>query len=278
MRLRLGPWLVHPASHELVGPGGSRRIEPQAMRTLLCLAQAHGEVVSKEALRRDAWDGLAVSDDALWRSISELRRVLGDDPRRPTLIETVPKLGYRLRAAAERVAEPAAPAPVRAQPRPLRRAGWAVAAVALLLFTSLGARPTPALGVLPFEVLGESADAALLARGLHDELRTRLGCLEPERLRVDLGPEALESLVAKGVRYAVGGTVQPGSGVARVTITLVLLPERRQVWAMSYDRDAANHLDVQREIADDVVHSLAEELQVPPETRRVAACARPPRG
>jgi tetratricopeptide (TPR) repeat protein len=65
------------------------------MQVLVCLAEA-GDLVSKEALMRKVWADTFVTDDVLTRSISELRKALADDPKRPRYIQTVPKGGYRL--------------------------------------------------------------------------------------------------------------------------------------------------------------------------------------
>ena len=66
------------------------------MDVLRCLAANAGEVVTREELFSIVWEGTIVSDDVLTRSISELRKVFGDDPRRSEVIETIPKTGYRL--------------------------------------------------------------------------------------------------------------------------------------------------------------------------------------
>ena len=60
------------------------------------LAHRSGEVVSKEELLEAVWPGVYVSDGAIRRTISHLRRALDDDPQAPRYIETIPKTGYRL--------------------------------------------------------------------------------------------------------------------------------------------------------------------------------------
>ena len=55
------------------------------------------------------WGGAAVTDDALTQLIKEVRRSLGDDPRNPRFVKTVPKSGYRFIGAVEELSafEPA---------------------------------------------------------------------------------------------------------------------------------------------------------------------------
>jgi transcriptional activator of cad operon len=66
------------------------------MRLLLCLAEHAGEVVSSDDLLNQVWSGVIVTQDSVYQSVASLRRLLGDDPKQPTYIATVPRLGYRL--------------------------------------------------------------------------------------------------------------------------------------------------------------------------------------
>src|SRR5437016_1049280 len=66
------------------------------MEVLVCLSRRAGESITKEELLQTVWPDTFVSDDVLKRSISELRRVFGDDAHESRFIETIPKRGYRL--------------------------------------------------------------------------------------------------------------------------------------------------------------------------------------
>ena len=66
------------------------------MRLLLCLAERAGEVVSIDDLLNQVWSGVNVAPDSVYQAVTSLRRLLGDDPKQPTYIETVPRLGYRM--------------------------------------------------------------------------------------------------------------------------------------------------------------------------------------
>ena len=96
--LRIGDWRVDPASGELSRSGETARLEARTMRLLLCLAERPGEVVSIEELLDKAWSGVTVSSDSVYQAVASLRRLLGDDPKQPTYIATVPRLGYRMLA------------------------------------------------------------------------------------------------------------------------------------------------------------------------------------
>lgn len=71
----------------------------RTLRLLQCLAERPGQVVSIDDLLNQAWAGVAVSPDSVYQAVASLRRLLGDDPKQPRYIETVPRLGYRMVAA-----------------------------------------------------------------------------------------------------------------------------------------------------------------------------------
>jgi len=66
------------------------------MRLLLCLAEHAGEVVSIDELLDKVWSDVTVAPDSVYQAVTSLRRLLGDDPKQPAYIETVPRLGYRM--------------------------------------------------------------------------------------------------------------------------------------------------------------------------------------
>ena len=66
------------------------------MRLLTCLAEHAGEVVSIDDLLHLVWPDVIVSPDSVYQAVASLRRLLGDDSKEPTYIETVPRLGYRM--------------------------------------------------------------------------------------------------------------------------------------------------------------------------------------
>ena len=126
--LRIAGRLVQPQLNRIAGaePHSSIQVEPKVMEVLLCLADAPGEVVSRETLLDRVWQRAYVSDDVVTRSIGQLRRIFDDDTERPQVIETIRKRGYRLLA----VPETASAAAGRRSGRSGRRAGRKLAAAA----------------------------------------------------------------------------------------------------------------------------------------------------
>jgi TolB-like protein/DNA-binding winged helix-turn-helix (wHTH) protein len=98
-KLRIGDWCVNPSSGEISRNGESARLEIRAMRLLLYLAERADQVVSIDELLDQVWSGVVVSPDSVYQAVTSLRRQLGDDPKQPAYIATVPRLGYRMVAS-----------------------------------------------------------------------------------------------------------------------------------------------------------------------------------
>lgn len=97
--LRIGPWRVDPRTGQLTRGAEKVRVEARTLRLLLYLAHRAGEVVSQEELLDQVWAGVVVTPDSVYQGVASLRRLLGDDPKQPTYIATVPRLGYRMVAS-----------------------------------------------------------------------------------------------------------------------------------------------------------------------------------
>jgi transcriptional activator of cad operon len=205
--LRIGSWRVDPAAGQISQGGETARLEARAMRLLLCLAERPGEVVSIGDLLNQVWAGVAVSPDSVYQAVASLRRVLGDDPKQPTYIATVPRLGYRMVTAVgpwptELNVQPFAqattsqfsesiPLPIDASSSRSRlRAGfaWAAGAVVCLglvvafqfhgkardehhsALPAIASPPQKSIAVLPFLDLTEGMKEEEFADGMTEEL------------------------------------------------------------------------------------------------------------
>ncbi|MBN2415017.1 PD40 domain-containing protein [bacterium] len=97
-----GTWEIKPRLSRISGPQGTLTIPPKYMEVLVYLIANAGEVVSRDELLREIWADAVVVEESLTRAVSELRKILQDDPRAPRIIETIPKKGYRLIAPVEK--------------------------------------------------------------------------------------------------------------------------------------------------------------------------------
>jgi len=94
----VGNWQVQPSRNLLSWAEGDVQVTHKSMEILCLLADAGGEVLSRQYLMQKVWAGTVVNEESLTRVISDLRRALGDDRSQPRYIETIPKRGYRLLA------------------------------------------------------------------------------------------------------------------------------------------------------------------------------------
>lgn len=92
----LGDLVVNPPLRLIEGPAGKAGMEPRVMQVLLALADARGEVQTRDALAQRCWPGLFVGDDSLTRAIGEIRRALRQTGSLLVHMETISKAGYRL--------------------------------------------------------------------------------------------------------------------------------------------------------------------------------------
>lgn len=121
LHVRFGEFELDEPNARLIRSGRAIALPPTPFNLLCALLRRPGSLLTKHALLDQVWGHQFVSDSVLKGAISEVRTVLGDDPRQPRYIETVPRRGYRFVAAASPLGEAAgavgdAPAPSAASP------------------------------------------------------------------------------------------------------------------------------------------------------------------
>ncbi|MCG8432657.1 MAG: DPP IV N-terminal domain-containing protein [Gammaproteobacteria bacterium] len=94
----INDWHIQPRNNRVARNGESVRLEPRVMDVLVMLAMNKGETVTRTELMDTVWAGSMVTEDALNQSVSKLRKVFGGAEDGTNVIETVPKIGYRLTA------------------------------------------------------------------------------------------------------------------------------------------------------------------------------------
>lgn len=149
---------------ELSKGGDRTRLSPHLGSLLESLIDHPGELVTREALRARVWptDTFVDFEHGLTVAMNRLRQALGESSQQPTLIETIPRRGYRWLAVVEKMPRQN-PAPRRdpeVGPRASRRRGGAVA---YLLLVAVVIAATVGLGLarwrsrLPMDDAGPAA-------------------------------------------------------------------------------------------------------------------------
>jgi transcriptional activator of cad operon len=275
--LRIGAWCVDPASNQISRDGETARVEVRTMRLLLCLAEHSGQVVSIDELLNQAWAGVIVSPDSVYQAVTSLRRLLGDDPKQPTYIATVPRLGYRMVAAVSPwPADPiAAPPPVPRFRTALKLAAGAALVLALVVVFLLANNKHAAtqvqksVAVLPFLDLTEDMNQEPFADGMTEELIDKLSKIPGLRV-----PPPTSSFYFKGkhktiaeiaqslgVAYILDGSVRKSGPRLRVAARLIRADNGYVVWSETYDRPFDDLLMVQDDIAGEVTKALKASIE-----------------
>jgi transcriptional activator of cad operon len=290
--LRIGTWRVNPTSGEISRDGETARLEARTMRLLLTLAEHPGEVLSIDDLLTQVWPGVAVSPDSVYQAIASLRRILGDDPKQPTYIATVPRLGYRMvapvSAFADQPASPAPATPLHLPPIPRPHAlglqltviliCLALAAAFLVRAHFVSQRPpspiaaTPtqkSIAVLPFLDLTQGMQQGEFADGLTEELIDKLSKLPGFRVPSptssfyyrDKNLPVATIAKALGVVYVLDGSVRKSDDQVRVAARLVRADNGYVLWSETYDRPFHDLVMVQDDIAGEVAKTLGASTE-----------------
>lgn len=105
---KVDSWWIDPSDNQArhVDSGMIRSLEPRLMRLLCALATSPGRVVDRDSLIENVWPRVVVNENSLTRAVSDLRKALQtEEISGKSLIETVPKRGYRLIADVEMLAD-----------------------------------------------------------------------------------------------------------------------------------------------------------------------------
>jgi eukaryotic-like serine/threonine-protein kinase len=187
-------------------------------------------------------------------------------------------------------------------PAPRRRRRLAVALLGIALGTAVvvwstrgtdsrqagrgltaGEPATRRVAILSFANLSPDTADAYLARGLSEEIATRLGDFPDlsvasqgsvERLERTGGENVADQARALGFGYLVEGSVRRASDQVRVSVWLVAAADGVRRWSRSYDRAATDLLELQDEIALEVARAVVGHL-LPGTTPRQSAESSP---
>ena len=92
----LGDWQINPQLNSIQHAGKAKQLEPKAMDVLVYLCFQKGEIVTSDELLNQCWKAIDIGDNPLHKTITQLRKALGDKASDPTYIETIRKRGYRI--------------------------------------------------------------------------------------------------------------------------------------------------------------------------------------
>jgi TolB-like protein/DNA-binding winged helix-turn-helix (wHTH) protein len=296
----LGPVTVRPARREIVGEGLQEVLEPRVMQVLVALARAEGQILSRDDLIECCWDGVVVGEDAINRCIGRLRKAaeaggnvftIETVPRvgyrlkipeipagpAPSEHEIAPNPALAASSAAAAIPSPAVQSRTLAPVRPaliVAAATVALLAVALAAWRwwpQSAAEPAASavsVAVLPFANMSGDPAKEYFSEGFSEELLNVLS--NDPRLRV---VARTSSFVFKGkdsdirsigrvlkVRAIVQGSVRESGNHVRIAAQLVSASDGFSIWSATYDRNLADILAMQNELARAVAAALTRRL------------------
>jgi two-component system alkaline phosphatase synthesis response regulator PhoP len=95
--LAVGSATISILSRTVRNGNATTRLRPKEFDLLMALVDAGGAVVSRDDLLRRVWGHVpSIDTRTLDYHIAALRRKLETDPHNPTVLLTIPKIGYRL--------------------------------------------------------------------------------------------------------------------------------------------------------------------------------------
>jgi transcriptional activator of cad operon len=288
--LLIGDWHIDPVAGQISRNGETVRVEARTLKLLLTLAGRPGETVSIDELLEQVWAGVVVTPDSVYQAVATLRRILGDDPKQPRYITTVPRLGYRMIAAVietpEETKRPAAapslpqsdasclpdtPERSRYLPATIGAVVAGATLIAGLIFLgvsglSAGARSGSRLsvGVVPFVDLTPSMDQDLLADEMTEGVADRLSrnpTLHTPGFRSSYYLIGKSVSVAQAgrtlaVTYVVDGSVRRSSNTVRIVARLVRADSGVVLWSQVSEQPLEKLNVAQDDIAGGVTATL----------------------
>jgi TolB-like protein len=235
-----GPFRFDAQSCVLYQEGCDVGLPPKAAEILSLLLANAGAVLDKTALMDSIWAGKLVGESSLTRTMSMLRRALGDDASRDGYIATISRRGYRFAAPVSRSME------------------------------VLSTGNLPSIAVLPFNCYGVATGQEYFGDGLTEELTSELykqgdGCLRviartscmtfrnsPKRVS-EIGREL-------AVSHVLEGSVRGDHERLRIAAQLIRVSDEMHLWAENYERGASDALRLQCAVAGEIAHEVQNRL------------------
>ncbi len=229
-RYVLDPWRQLLDGEKPVAVGG------KALELLSVLAEAGGDLVTKDELMAAVWPRVVVEENAIQVHISAARRALGDEAQR---LSTARGLGYRLQVDPG----PAVPGPA---------ATVHIASLAVLAFANLTGDP----------------GSDYVADGIAEELLTTLSRTTSLRIPARTSSFAYRGRSTDvrtigrelGVGAVLEGSLRRSGERIRVTVQLIDTKSGYHLWAQNFERSDDDLLALQDELAAAIARVLHLQL------------------
>lgn len=244
---RIEGWLFRPGLFQLEREAERTKLEPRVAKLLMQLIESGGSPVTREELMELVWPGMVVGDEALSNAVNKLRKAFGDDRQNPRIIETIPKVGYRL----------------------IAEVGKADSEAAIQL------PEKPSIAVLPFANMSGDPEQDIFCDGIVEDISTALSkvssiiviaCYSMQKYKnSDLDIRKIGREL--GVQFVLVGSIRKQASRLRITAQLIEAETSHHRWAERYDREIEDIFKIQDEITRRIVSELDAQLRLGEEAR-----------
>ncbi|AOE85227.1 winged helix-turn-helix domain-containing tetratricopeptide repeat protein [Pseudomonas sp. TCU-HL1] len=257
-------YVLDQERRELTLRGQVVPIGPQVFDLLLQLVTSRDRVVSKDDLLKAVWSGRIVSESTITSHINAVRKAIGDTGVEQRLVRTVARKGYRF-VGEIRVVEigeagqpdwPGIGEHVPVEPKEIPPS-------ALVL------PGKPSITVLPFQNLSGDPEQDYFADGMVEDIIAALSRIRwlfviarnssfTYKGRAVGAKEVGQEL---GVRYVLEGSVRKYGNKVRITGQLIDATTGTHIWAERFEGLLDDIFELQDQIAESVVGSIAPQLE-----------------
>lgn len=290
---QIADWYFYADLHQLERGEKQVKLEPRVAQLLLHLVMNPGSPASREELMETVWPGSVVGDEAINNAVNKLRRAFEDNRQNPRIIETLPKIGYRLIAPVKLASRESVAQADTAETAsfPSRKSLLFVTAIlgivmvgAIFWFIYFPKHDTStdsaghldvfagnSIAVLPFENLNHDPAQDYFADGMSDDLITELskipGLLVISRSSSyayrNKSDDIRQIAQALNAGLIIEGSVRRENDKIRINAQLVDTNSGHHLWADRFDGSSDQVFDLQDQITRQVVTVLESRLQTP---------------
>jgi len=270
----LGEWEVLPLQGVLRRGDEEIKPMPKPFAVLMALAKRDGNLITRDELIEEVWEGKAFSDEPIQQAIALLRKHFGD--KQPhQYIETLHRRGYRLIQSVDLHHEPDVleAEPATEDPRSLRR--WkavtalvAIGFVAIAIYTIFSPDrpgsepPVGSLAILPIENLSGDPANQYIVEGIKNTLAHRLAEIPDftiKNMRMGYPGDLTDIAKRLGVAHVLTGMTQLENDSLKITYEI----SRGSDGAITGSGEVSGHLEglflLQERLAKAVLAELAGE-------------------
>jgi len=260
-----GNFVLYPRERILLAADTPVHLTDKVFDTLLLLIENNGRLLSKEEMIAALWNESFVEEGNLAKNISRLRKILNTDGG--SLIETLPKRGYRFRADVKEF---------NGDTRLLVHRHLRVKVLQSLqnddeqqTFTSAPSLDqVRSIAILPFQPLDPNLSDDVFGLGISDALITQLN--RAGKMQVRPTSAILKYNVREQDPCSIGrelqvdavleGRFQRSEDKFRLSVQMLQTATGRSLWADVFDTNFEHIFAVQDKIADSIVGGFTKRL------------------